>query len=109
MGRKVHPYGFRLGYIKDWKARWYAEKEEYADLLAEDLKIRKLIRDELGQSMLESFGVFRYPERMEAQIEVIERAEHNLAVRGSATSIEATTWGRVKATYRQGRTENAGE
>ena len=33
MGRKVHPYGFRLGYIYDWKARWYAEGEEYADLL----------------------------------------------------------------------------
>ena len=37
MGRKVHPYGFRLGVIRDWKARWYAEGDDYAELLHEDL------------------------------------------------------------------------
>ena len=60
MGRKVHPYGFRLGYIKDWKARWYAEKEEYADLLAEDLKIRKLIRDDLGHAGISDIEIERF-------------------------------------------------
>ena len=43
MGRKVHPYGFRIGIIKDWKSRWYAENEEYADLLGEDKMIRDLM------------------------------------------------------------------
>lgn len=49
MGRKVHPLGFRLKVIKDWDARWFAEGGEYADLLHEDLAIRKQIR-ELGPS-----------------------------------------------------------
>lgn len=44
MGQKVHPYGFRLGVIKDWKGRWYANKKEYADLLHEDLLIRHYIK-----------------------------------------------------------------
>ena len=44
MGRKVHPLGFRLGIIKTWKSRWFAEGEDYADLLGEDLAIRELIR-----------------------------------------------------------------
>ena len=41
MGRKVHPYGFRLGYIKDWKARWYAEGANTPICLSEDLEVRK--------------------------------------------------------------------
>ena len=46
MGQKVHPVGFRLGIIRDWEAKWYAEKD-YARLLHEDLKIRKSIRGRL--------------------------------------------------------------
>ncbi len=42
MGQKVHPYGFRLGYIKTWQSNWYA-KDKFADFLHEDLKIRKYI------------------------------------------------------------------
>ncbi len=45
MGRKVHPYGFRIGVIRDWKSRWFAEGEEYADLLHEDLDIRDHIEE----------------------------------------------------------------
>ena len=46
MGQKVHPYGFRLGYNKTWKSRWFAKKE-YADLLHEDLKLKKRLKDQL--------------------------------------------------------------
>lgn len=45
MGQKVHPLGFRLGVIKDWNSKWYANKRNYADLLHEDLEIRKLIKE----------------------------------------------------------------
>lgn len=45
MGQKVHPYGLRLGVIRDWQGRWYANKREYADLLHEDLQIRKQIKE----------------------------------------------------------------
>ena len=41
MGRKVHPYGFRLGFIKDWQSRWYAERGQYTTLLDEDRKISR--------------------------------------------------------------------
>jgi len=61
MGRKVHPYGFRLGYIYDWKARWYAETDEYADLLEEDLKVRELIRKELGHAGISKIEIERFP------------------------------------------------
>lgn len=47
MGHKVHPIGFRLGVIKGWQSRWFAEKT-YKDLLAEDLRLRKAIRKELA-------------------------------------------------------------
>lgn len=41
MGQKVHPTGFRLGQVRTWDAKWYARKKEYADLLHEDLRLRK--------------------------------------------------------------------
>jgi len=44
LGQKVHPTGFRLGVIKDWDGRWYANRKEYADLLHEDLEIRRRIK-----------------------------------------------------------------
>ncbi len=44
MGQKVHPLGLRLGIIKDWNGRWYANKKEYRQLLHEDLEIRKEIK-----------------------------------------------------------------
>lgn len=46
MGQKVHPEGFRLGITKTWKAKWYADKG-YGDLLEEDLKIRRYIKQKL--------------------------------------------------------------
>ncbi|MFW5888756.1 MAG: 30S ribosomal protein S3 [Bacillota bacterium] len=45
MGQKVNPVGLRIGIIRDWESRWYAEKNEVADLLHEDIKIRDLITD----------------------------------------------------------------
>ena len=39
MGQKVHPYGFRLGFNKTWRSRWYADRD-YAKLLHEDLRLK---------------------------------------------------------------------
>lgn len=47
MGQKVHPIGMRVGIIRDWDAKWYAEKE-YAEFLHEDLRIRKFIATKLA-------------------------------------------------------------
>lgn len=47
MGQKVHPYGFRLGIIKDWKTHWYAPNaKSYRTLVLEDLRLRDIIRQE---------------------------------------------------------------
>ena len=45
MGQKVNPTGFRTGIMVGWKSRWYASKQEFSDLLIEDRKIRKFIKD----------------------------------------------------------------
>ena len=49
MGHKVHPTGFRLGVVKGWQSRWYAERD-YKDLLAEDLQLRETIQKELANA-----------------------------------------------------------
>ena len=46
MGQKVHPIGLRIGIIRDWESKWYAEKD-YATLLHEDIKVRKHIETAL--------------------------------------------------------------
>ena len=46
MGQKVHPYGFRLGIVRDWQSRWYSDTE-YRDFVIEDDKIRKYLRQRL--------------------------------------------------------------
>lgn len=59
MGRKVHPYGFRLGVIKDWRARWFADKGRYTKLLAEDRMIRDLIRKEIPKASISEIEIER--------------------------------------------------
>jgi len=44
VGQKTNPVGLRLGIIKEWESKWYANPREFADLLHEDLKVRKLIK-----------------------------------------------------------------
>ncbi|HEY5310909.1 MAG TPA: 30S ribosomal protein S3 [Pirellulales bacterium] len=45
MGQKVHPTGFRTGIMVGWKSRWYASKKEFGELLIEDFKLRKFIKE----------------------------------------------------------------
>ncbi len=61
MGRKVHPLGFRLGVIKDHKARWYAQGAAYTELLAEDLALRDLVFRENERGSVSSVDIERLP------------------------------------------------
>ena len=57
MGQKVHPHGLRVGVIKDWDARWYADKKNFANFLIEDNKIREFLKTRLftaGVSRIET-------------------------------------------------------
>ena len=58
MGQKIHPYGFRLGITKEWKAKWYAEKN-YSELLLEDFRIRKFISNKLKRTGISSISIER--------------------------------------------------
>ncbi|MBE3559125.1 MAG: 30S ribosomal protein S3 [Ktedonobacteraceae bacterium] len=58
MGQKVHPVGFRLGVVKDWQSRWYAERD-YKDILAEDFEIRKIINHELASAAVSRIEIER--------------------------------------------------
>ncbi len=65
MGRKIHPYGFRLKTIRDWNARWYAEGQEYQDLLIEDFAIRRLIHEELPRAGISKIEIERFPNQLQ--------------------------------------------
>src|SRR5665213_2937945 len=58
MGQKVHPYGFRLGFTKTWRSRWFA-KQDYAKLLREDLELRTSLRERLKAAGVSSIEVDR--------------------------------------------------
>ena len=58
MGQKVHPTGFRLGVVKGWQSRWYAERD-YKDILAEDNEIRKHINKDLANASVSKIEIER--------------------------------------------------
>lgn len=69
MGRKVHPYGFRIGVVNDWRARWFANKKRnYRDLLVEDLEIRGLIKKEMPNAGVSAVDIERFPNQISITI-----------------------------------------
>ena len=70
MGQKVHPKGFRLGVIRDWDSRWYADKGSYGDLVVEDYNIRRHIKKEMFSAGIPRIEI----ERQLAQIKVTVHA-----------------------------------
>jgi small subunit ribosomal protein S3 len=58
VGQKTHPYGFRLGYNKMWKSRWYAGRD-YADLVHEDVALRKQLKEKLKSAGISSIDIER--------------------------------------------------
>lgn len=66
MGQKVNPIGLRLGINKTWSSRWYADPREFADLLHEDLKIRKMVKDlpECKNADIAEIEIVRHPQRV---------------------------------------------
>jgi small subunit ribosomal protein S3 len=67
LGQKVHPKGFRLGVIKDWDSRWYAEKD-YAKLLHEDIRIRGYIKERLFNAGVSNIIIERTAKRARINI-----------------------------------------
>ena len=59
MGQKVHPNGLRVGVIKDWNSRWYADDKNFSDYLVEDYKIRKFVKSKLFVSGISKIEIER--------------------------------------------------
>ncbi len=68
MGRKVNPIGFRLGIIRDWDSKWYAEGEDFRQNISQDEAIRDLIRDTLQRAGISRILIERYPTRLAIRI-----------------------------------------
>jgi small subunit ribosomal protein S3 len=64
MGQKVRPTGFRTGIVKDWLSRWYASKQDFAELLVEDQKIRKFIKRRYSRSGISRIEIERTREKV---------------------------------------------
>ncbi len=59
MGQKVHPHGFRLGYIRNWDSLWYADKKSFSGFVIEDHKIRKFVKKTLAQAAVSKVEIKR--------------------------------------------------
>ena len=67
MGQKVHPIGFRLGFNKTWRSRWYAEKE-YANLLHEDIKLKKDLKKRFAHAGVSHVDIERAANKLKISI-----------------------------------------
>ncbi|MCC8151088.1 MAG: 30S ribosomal protein S3 [Lachnospiraceae bacterium] len=67
MGQKVNPHGLRVGVIKDWSSKWYAEKE-FADYLVEDYNIRKFLKKKLYSAGISHIDIERAADRVKVTV-----------------------------------------
>jgi small subunit ribosomal protein S3 len=84
MGQKIHPGGFRVGYIHDWKSNWFDEKG-FADVLQEDLRIREHIEEKLAHAGLSSITIER---RGEVAVD-IHTARPGIVIGKSGSEVDA--------------------
>lgn len=68
MGQKVNPYGLRVGVIKDWGSKWYADANQFGDLLVEDQKIRTFVKNKLYQAGVAKIDIERAAGRIKITI-----------------------------------------
>lgn len=68
MGQKVHPHGLRVGVIKDWDAKWYANSKNFADNLIEDDKIRKFVKSKAYSAGIAKIEIERTTKRVKINI-----------------------------------------
>ncbi|KGM95917.1 30S ribosomal protein S3 [Clostridium novyi A str. 4552] len=68
MGQKVHPHGLRVGVIKDWDAKWYANSHNFADNLIEDNKIRKFVKKKSYSAGIAKIEIERTAKRVKINI-----------------------------------------
>ena len=68
MGQKVNPHGLRVGVIKDWDAKWYADSRNFADYLVEDNQIREFVKSTLFSAGISRIEIERFAKRVRLNI-----------------------------------------
>ena len=68
MGQKVNPHGLRVGVIKDWESKWFAEPENFADALVEDYKIREFLKKKLYHAGISKIEIERSADRVKVLV-----------------------------------------
>ncbi|MGM0410755.1 MAG: 30S ribosomal protein S3 [Bacillota bacterium] len=68
MGQKVNPHGLRVGVIKDWDAKWYADKNNYSEILHEDLEIREHIKEKMYEAGIARIVIERAASRLKIDV-----------------------------------------
>ena len=86
MGQKAHPYGLRVGIIKDWKSRWFAKKDSFHSTLIEDLKVKKYIKNKLLAAAVSNIEIERTGERLRV---IIYTARPGVVIGRRGSEIEA--------------------
>jgi len=97
LGRKVHPIGFRLGVVTDWKSRWFAERN-YTELLHEDFALRRMIHDKLKGAAVSRIII----QRSANQVEItIHTAKPGIVIGKRGASVDALRKELEEATERK--------
>lgn len=86
MGQKVNPHGLRVGVIKDWDARWYASKKDFADNLIEDVKLREMLKKKLYHAGISKIEIERAANRVRVNIHT---AKPGIVIGKGGTGIES--------------------
>ncbi|AKG05589.1 30S ribosomal protein S3 [Salimicrobium jeotgali] len=85
MGQKVNPIGFRVGVIRDWESKWYADNE-YANLLHEDIEIREYIENRLSEASVSTIEIERAANRVNV---TIHTAKPGMVIGKGGSEVEA--------------------
>lgn len=86
MGQKVNPVGLRIGIIRDWESKWFANKKDYSDLLHEDGVIRKYVFKRLKDAAVASVEIERAANRLNV---VVHTAKPGMVIGKGGTEVEA--------------------
>ena len=86
MGQKVNPHGLRVGVIKDWDSRWFADKKEFGNLLLEDHNIRKFLKNRLYSSGVAKIEIERSANKVKIDLHV---AKPGVVIGKAGAGIEA--------------------
>jgi len=86
MGRKVHPIGMRLGVIRTWEGKWYAEGQNYIDQFHQDIKIREKIREVGERAGVSQIDIERYPSKIKI---VVNTAKPGILIGRKGETVKA--------------------